>query len=192
VVNRMKISLLYHVNEVRLRLLYLLASFTATFLVSYLYGEELIYFLAEPLIRHSFTQRLIYTGLSEGFLMYIKSSFFIAVFFVVPLLFYQGWLFLSPGSTKNERQQIGSLMTLFCGLFYVSSFLTYSLIFPLAWKFLLGFQTVGLSAGFSVQLEARVSEYVALVIRMILLFGSASQFPLLIMVLYRLGGLSMS
>jgi sec-independent protein translocase protein TatC len=60
-------------------------------------------------------------------------------------------------------------------------------VFPLAWKFFLGFESSGADTGIPVQMETRVSEYLGLVIHMILAFGLSFELPALLYILGEIG-----
>jgi sec-independent protein translocase protein TatC len=72
-------------------------------------------------------------------------------------------------------------------LFALGAAMAYYLVFPLAWGFFLGFETMPADGGVAVQLEARVSEYLNLVIGMIMAFGISFELPVLLVVLAQLG-----
>jgi sec-independent protein translocase protein TatC len=73
-------------------------------------------------------------------------------------------------------------------LFYSGAALAYFYIFPLAWKFFVGFEMLGAGEGsLPVELETKLSEYLALVTSMILAFGIAFQLPLALVLLIRAG-----
>jgi sec-independent protein translocase protein TatC len=65
--------------------------------------------------------------------------------------------------------------------------LAYYFIFPLAWQFFISFETPPGSGGIPIQLEAKVGEYLSLVMHMILAFGVAFQMPVLLTLLVRVG-----
>ena len=72
-------------------------------------------------------------------------------------------------------------------LFALGASLVYYFIFPLAWKFFLGFQTTGLETGLAIELEAKVNEYLSLVLKLMFAFGLAFQLPVAVSLLARAG-----
>jgi sec-independent protein translocase protein TatC len=63
-------------------------------------------------------------------------------------------------------------------------------VMPTAWPFFLSFQTPGAADGLAIQLEARVSEYLDLIMTLIFAFGLCFQIPVLLTLLGRAGIIS--
>merc|ERR1711966_140261 len=116
-------------------------------------------------------RRLIFTALQETFLTYLKVSFFTAFFTTCPFILMQIWKFIAPGLYKHEKIAI----------------LPYYLIMPLAIKFFLSFESTGLSTNLPIQLEAKVNEYLSLVMKLIFAFGISFQLPVVLSLLARVG-----
>ena len=72
-------------------------------------------------------------------------------------------------------------------LFVLGAALAYYFIFPLAWKFFISFETPPGGGSLPVQLEAKVSEYLSLVMHMILAFGIAFQLPVALTLMAKVG-----
>ena len=72
-------------------------------------------------------------------------------------------------------------------LFLLGGFLVYYLVMPLAIKFFLSFETIGTNNTLPIQLEAKVNEYLSLIMRLIFAFGISFQLPILLNLLARVG-----
>ena len=72
-------------------------------------------------------------------------------------------------------------------LFIVGALLVYYLIMPLAIKFFLGFETVASQNQIAIELEAKVNEYLSLIMRLIFAFGLSFQLPVVLSLLARVG-----
>ena len=182
--------LLEHLHELKRRLIYSLLALLVAFCVCYAYAQDIYYFLAQPLAalyEGESGRRLIYTGLTEAFFTYLRVAFYAALFIAFPFIACQFYLFLSPGLYKKERRVLLPFLIATPLLFFAGGALVYYYIFPLAWQFFINFETVGGGDTLPIQLEARVSEYLGLVIQLIFAFGIAFQLPVLLNLLARVG-----
>ena len=185
-----RMPLLEHLVELRQRLLYSIVALAVAFVACYLVKEQIYGFLVQPLADQFEGQegrRLIYTGLHEAFFTYLKVSFFAAVCIAFPLIVGQLWAFIAPGLYRKEKRAFLPFLLATPVLFTMGAALVYYLIFPLAWQFFLSFETAGGDGMLPIELEARVGEYLTLVMKLILAFGISFQLPVLLMLMARVG-----
>ncbi len=187
--------LIDHLLELRTRLLWSLGAFLVAFAICYYFSTQIYGFLAQPLadiLQHQGAgeRRMIFTALYEAFFTYLKVAFFGAVFISFPIWATQLWLFIAPGLYRSEKRAITPFLVASPVLFVLGASLAYYFIFPLAWKFFISFESPGAAGGLPVQLEAKVSEYLSLVMQMILAFGIAFQMPVALTLMVRVGILS--
>jgi sec-independent protein translocase protein TatC len=179
-----------HLVELRTRVFTCCAFLLVAFIGCYLVAEELYLFLVQPLadIIGDQQRRLIYTGLTEAFFTYMKVAFYSALFISFPVFAWQFYLFLSPGLYREEKLTLLPFLIATPLLFLAGAALVYYQIFPLAWEFFLSFESTSqTSSSLNIQLEARVSEYLSLVIQLIFAFGLAFQLPVLLLLLIKTG-----
>ena len=172
--------LIEHLIELRQRLMYSLLALLGTFLVCYYFSEEVFAFLVQPLadqFHGETSRRMIYTGLTETFFTYIKVSFFAALFLSFPIIASQLYKFVAPGLYSNEKGAFLPYLIATPVLFFLGGAMVYFFIFPLAWGFFLSFETTGTAGGLPIQLEAKVGEYLSLVMKLIFAFGLFFQMP---------------
>ena len=186
--------LLEHLMELRKRLLYSVVALLIAFFGGMAVATHIYDFLMRPyavaMAEHGGTQRMIYTHLAEGFVVQLKVGFFAAIFVTFPIFANQMWAFVAPGLYKHEKKAILPFLVASPVLFVLGASLVYYFIMPLAWKFLLGFQTTGAQTALPIELEAAIGDYLSLVMTMILAFGIAFQMPVLLVLLARVGIIS--
>ena len=180
-----------HLVELRKRLINSFIFLFIFFIGSYFFSEHLYGFLVEPYAKavkeSGIERRLIFTALQETFLTYLKVSFFAAFFVTCPYILIQIWKFIAPGLYKHEKKAIVPYLILTPILFFLGGMLVYYLIMPLAIKFFLSFESTGVSTGLPIQLEAKVNEYLSLVMKLIFAFGISFQLPVVLSLLARVG-----
>jgi len=183
--------LLDHLMELRTRLLWSIVGFLAAFFVCFYFAQPIYDFLVTPLAKImqevGGTNRMIYTALTEAFFTQIKVGFFAAAFISFPVIASQIWLFIAPGLYKHEKGALAPFLVASPILFISGAAFVYYLIMPLAWRFLLQFQTGVEESVLPIELEARVGEYLGLVMKLIFAFGVSFQLPVVLVLLARVG-----
>jgi sec-independent protein translocase protein TatC len=130
---------------------------------------------------------MIYTALTEAFFTFLKVSFYGALFISFPIIALQIYKFAAPGLYKEEKKAFLPFLIATPVLFGSGAALVYYFIFPLAWRFFLGFQTSTIESGMAIELEAKVNEYLSLVLKLMFAFGLAFQIPVALTLLSRAG-----
>ena len=180
-----------HLTELRNRLIHSLLFLFTFFIICYFFAEYIYGFLVEPYaeaVKNSnLNRRLIFTALQETFLTYIKVSFFASFFITSPYILIQIWKFIAPGLYDHEKSAIMPYLAITPILFFLGGALVYYLVMPLAIKFFLSFESSGLTTSLPIQLEAKVNEYLSLVMKLIFAFGLSFQLPVVLSLLARVG-----
>jgi len=187
-----KSPLMAHLLELRQRLMYSLAAVLVMFFACYGVSGHIYSFLAQPLAdvlmaQEGGGQRMIFTAPHEAFFTHIKVAFFASLFLSFPFVAAQFWKFVAPGLYKNEKQAMLPFLVASPILFFMGAALAYYFVFPLAWQFFAGFQSIDGAGGLPIQLETKVSEYLDLVMRLIFVFGLAFELPVVMTLLGRAG-----
>jgi len=184
-----KAPLIEHLIELRQRLMWTLAAIFAGFLVCFYFANEIYDFLLYPYkaaVGEDTRIEMIYTAPQEFFFTELKLSLFGAIFLAFPVLAGQVYMFVAPGLYKNEKQAFLPFLIATPVLFIMGGALVYYVVMPLAMTFFLSMQQTG-DMQVQIQLTARVSEYLGLVMTLILAFGICFQLPVLLTLLARAG-----
>ena len=180
-----------HLTELRSRLLKSVIFVFFFFVISYTFADNIYNFLVQPYADavkgDNLNRRLIFTALQETFLTYLKVAFFAAIFIGSPIVITQIWKFIAPGLYKNEKMALLPYLIATPVLFLLGGMLVYYLVMPLAIKFFLSFETTAQINTLPIQLEAKVNEYLSLIMRLIFAFGLSFQLPILLSLLARVG-----
>lgn len=176
-----------HLIELKRRIIIAGGAWLLAVVGCYLAIEPIYGFLVEPLAGafEGEQRRLIYTSLTETFFTYIKLACYSGLFVAFPVVAVQFYLFLAPGLYKKEKRVLAPYLILSPLLFVAGAALAYYLVMPMAWKFFIGFE--GQGGALPIQLEAKVSEYLSIVIQLIFAFGLAFQLPIALTLMARMG-----
>ena len=190
VLSQSSAPLMEHLLELRKRLLYVMVGIFVTFGFCYLVSDQIYNFLVQPLadlFAGQQDRRMIYTGLHEAFFTKIKVAFFGAIMITFPFILIQVWKFIAPALYKDEKGAFFPFLIATPILFLMGAALVYYLVIPMAWQFFVGFETTGGNGTLPIELEARVGEYLSLVMKLIFAFGFCFQLPVLLTLLGRVG-----
>jgi sec-independent protein translocase protein TatC len=185
-----KMPLLDHLIELRKRLLYSALALLVMLGPCYYFSRDIYDFLAQPLadaLAHESGRHLIYTDLTEAFFTNLRVAFWAAFCLAFPIIASQIWMFVAPGLYKRERRAFLPYLIATPVLFMMGGALVYYVLFPVAWRFFLSFESPGGPGQLPIEVEPKVSEYLTLVMRLILAFGLAFQLPVLLTLMARVG-----
>lgn len=186
--------LIEHLIEFRKRLMLALSAWVIGFALAYMFKTQAYGFLMQPLVdaygaQGAESRRLIYTSLPETFFTYVKLSMFAGFVLAFPVIAQQLYAFVAPGLYKHEKRVILPYLVVAPLLFFAGMALAYYYVFPLAWQFFIGFEQLDARGGLpmAVVLEAKVSDYLSLVMQLLIAFGLAFQLPVVLTLMARAG-----
>ena len=171
-----------HLRELRRRVLTVIAAIVLATGVTYWFVEELVRLLSEPLTRiDPALSRLVYTGLPEALISYLKLSLLVGVIVALPVLVYQFWMFVAPGLERHEK--VVALKVAGWGLLLFSggALFAYLVVMPNLLTFLLWFATE------QIHPHLKLAAYLNFMVRGVFAFGLAFELPFLMVMAVRLG-----
>jgi len=180
-----KMPFMAHLEELRTRLIISCVAVGVGFAVSYSFKERVFGLLMRPLATvMSPGQKMIFTALPEAFFSYLKAALLAGVILAAPVILYEMWLFIAPGLYSHERRVALPMVFLSTCFFVGGVCFAYFIVFPFAFKYLLGFETD------LVQALPSMREYFGLASTLLVAFGFIFQLPLVLTVLARVGVLT--
>jgi sec-independent protein translocase protein TatC len=174
-------SLLEHLEELRGRIIVVAVAIGVAAVGGFFLADPIIVLLRTPLPEDG--AELIQTTVGEAFGVRIQLALMTGVALAMPVILYELWAFVTPGLTRGERRMIWPLLGAAIVLFAAGLGLGYLLI-PVAINFLLDFSLEG------VRPLLGLADYVGFVTTLMLAFGLALQFPVIMYLLARMGVLS--
>ncbi len=184
-----KAPLMEHLIELRRRLIWSSLAILVAFAVCFYFARDIYNLLVWPYQLAAGVDtpiEMIYTAPQEFFFTEMKLALFGAVFIAFPVIASQIYMFVAPGLYRSERQAFLPFLIATPILFLLGAALVYFVAMPLAMKFFLSMQQTG-QGQVHIQLTAKVSEYLSLIMTLILGFGICFQLPVLLTLLARAG-----
>lgn len=129
-----------------------------------------------------FSISLMNIGLTEQFMIHMRTAFYAGILVVSPYILYQLFRFVSPALYENERRYATTLVTSGYVMFMLGTALNYFLIFPLTVKFLGTYQVSD-----DVANMLTLQSYVDTLIMMNLVMGIVFELPVVSWLLAKMG-----
>ena len=124
---------------------------------------------------------LNYSAPLEPFFIQCKISMLAGFILVLPIVFFQLWLFIAPGLTRRERKLVVPFVAAATVTFCIGAMFFLVIIWPVIINFSLSYEAEGLQSWFN------ISAYVNFCLRLILMFGLIFELPVLTLLLARFG-----
>lgn len=178
-----KMPVTHHLEELRFRLIRMVAAIVIGTVVCYFYRHQILEFLQVPIKKVLKDDPLRFFTLMEPFIVHIKVSVYAGIFFSVPVILYQTWMFVAPGLLEKERKYLFPFILMGTLFFLAGASLCYFIILPYGTRFFVNFDP-------SLKSTLNISSYVSFCIRLILVFGLVFQLPLILVLLSKIGLIS--
>ena len=171
-----------HLEELRNRIIKCFIAALGGFLISYAFKGKVFAFLLKPLNQALPPgSSVIFTRLPEAFFTYLMVAVYTGIWIVSPFIIYQLWAFVGPGLYKKEKKHVIPFVIYSSFFFLAGTAFGYFIVFPATFKFLLGF------GGDIMKPFPSAREYLSFTVKLLLAFGLVFEFPVLSLLLSRLG-----
>ncbi|MDP8905844.1 MAG: twin-arginine translocase subunit TatC [Chloroflexota bacterium] len=169
-------TLAEHLTELRRRLIVAALAVGVGSVIGFWFSPDLLRVLAAPV-----PGPLYFTQPGGALFLQLKLAVLIGIVLASPVVLYQLWAFVSPGLTPRERQAAWPWLPLAVIFLVLGIGLAYAIL-PMAVTFLLGFQIEGV-----IEPLIRADDYFGFALMLFAGFGLALQFPILLVLLSKLG-----
>ena len=162
-----------HLLELRSRLIKVIILFGILVIGGIPFAGEIYSFVSAPLINLlPDGSSMIATEVASPFMAPIKLVVYVAILFSMPWLFYQTWMFISPGLYKNEKKFTAPLMLSTIVLFFSGAGFAFFVVCPIIFKFFISM------APDSIQVMTDISQYLSFIFKLVFAFGIAFEIPI--------------
>ena len=171
-----------HLLELRTRLIKVIIFFGALSLIGIPFAADIYSFVANPLINILPSgSSMIATEVASPFMAPIKLVVYLALLLSMPWLFYQLWVFISPGLHQGEKSFTGPLMFSTIVLFFSGASFAFFVVCPIIFKFFIGM------APDSIQVMTDINQYLSFIFKLVFAFGIAFEIPIATILLVKSG-----
>ncbi len=175
-------NLIAHLLELRSRLLYVAAALLLAFICLFPWAADLYTLLAQPLLaKLPKGGQMIATGVTTPFFVPLKVAMMAAFLITLPYTLWQIWRFVAPGLYAHEKRLVFPLIISSTLLFFAGMAFAYFAVFPVVFGFITGIAPEG------VAVMTDINEYLSFVLGMFMAFGMTFQVPVAVVVLVRMG-----
>jgi len=181
-----KMPLMEHLIELRRRIIWSLGAFVVCFIIAFVFANPIFDFLTRPLAnvwQGQEGRHLIYTALQEKFFANVKVAMFGGLVLAFPIIASQVWGFVAPGLYKHEKGAFLPFLVATPIMFAMGASFVYYIFIPNAFRFFASFEEVAHDGALAITAEPKVSEYLDLIIQLILGFGIVFELPVLLTLL---------
>lgn len=176
------LTLLGHLNELRIRLTYVAVALLVTTAFSFVFAEPVLQFLLGPYAESiNGVVELQTLEPTEGIETFFKVSLLSGVIFSMPVILYQFWRFIVPGLTRDERRYVFIFLPSALLLFVLGILFSWFVLIPAAVFFLANF------LGTIFKTDWTPSGYIGFVLRMLFWLGIAFEMPVIVYFVARVG-----
>ena len=178
-------SFVAHLIELRTRLLNITVALLLVFVCLLPWASDLYALLAQPMLaKLPKGGQMIATDVTTPFFVPLKVAMMAALLIALPYILYQLWRFVAPGLYEHEKRLVVPLIVASTLLFFCGMAFAYFAVFPVVF----GFITASAPEGVAVMTD--IDKYLSFVLGMFVAFGVTFQVPVAVILLVRMGVVS--
>jgi sec-independent protein translocase protein TatC len=171
-----------HLDELRKRIIICIVAVAVGFFGSYFFAEQIFDILIKPLQAELPPDSMfIFTGLPEAFFVYLKLSLFGGILLASPVLLWEVWCFVAPGLYDQEKKYVYPFVIFSTVLFATGVSFGYFVVFPIAFKFFMGYSSE------IIKPLPSIKEYLNFSCKLLFAFGVVFELPLFTLFLAKIG-----
>lgn len=171
-----------HLDELRKRIIICIVAVAVGFFGSYFFAEQIFDILIKPLQAELPPDSMfIFTGLPEAFFVYLKLSLFGGILLASPVLLWEVWCFVAPGLYDQEKKYVYPFVIFSTLLFATGVSFGYFVVFPIAFKFFMGYSSE------IIKPLPSIKEYLNFSCKLLFAFGVVFELPLFTLFLAKIG-----
>lgn len=176
-----------HLIELRSRLLNVAIAMLLVFVCLFPWASDLYALLAQPMLaKLPQGGQMIATDVTTPFFVPLKVTLMTAFLIVLPYVLYQAWRFVAPGLYAHEKKLVLPLIVASTLLFFCGMAFAYFVVFPVVFGFIVAAAPQG------VAVMTDIDKYLSFVLGMFMAFGITFQVPVAVVVLVRMGMVSVA
>lgn len=176
-----------HLIELRSRLLNVAIAMLLVFVCLFPWASDLYALLAQPMLaKLPQGGQMIATDVTTPFFVPLKVTLMTAFLITLPYVLYQGWRFVAPGLYAHEKKLVLPLIIASTLLFFCGMAFAYFVVFPVVFGFIVAAAPQG------VAVMTDIDKYLSFVLGMFMAFGITFQVPVAVVVLVRMGMVSVA
>lgn len=176
-----EMTFLEHLEDLRKRLFNSFVAIIVAVIPAWMFSRQLYNILARPVTQYlPEGTKLAFTTLTAPFMLYLKVSFLAALFFTSPFVFYQLWMFISPGLYQREKKYVIPFVFFTSFFFILGAVFGYFVVFPWACRFFL-------TLGRDFQPVITIDQYFSFALKVLVGIALVFELPTLVYFLSKLG-----
>ena len=181
-------SFLSHLFELRDRVVKSVLAIIVVFVSLVYWAPDIFHLFAQPLLQAlPAGGKMIVTDVTGSFFVPMKVTMLVAFLIALPVVMYQLWAFIAPGLYLHERKLILPLVVSSYTLFLIGMAFAYFLVFPTVFKFMASY-----NAPLGAEMSTDIDNYLSFAMTTFLAFGITFEVPVVVVVLVRMGMVSLA